>query len=92
MKPPNRQRDVFRASDKKPRIKGVQVWDLGHDCVLEPADLPGVVVPQLLVQPVRVSLLSLDLGDDVKDVGVGAAGAGAPVSVGLALRLAAAVV
>ena len=49
--------------------------------VLEPADLAGVVVPQLLVQAVGVSLLSLDLGDDIKDVGVGAAGAGASVSV-----------
>lgn len=54
-------------------------------------DLPRVVVPQLLVQAVGVSLLPLDLGDDVEDVGVGAAGAGAPLAVRLAVRLAAAV-
>lgn len=31
-------------------------------------DLPWVVVPQLLVQAVGVSFLSLDLGDDIKNL------------------------
>lgn len=29
-------------------------------------DLPWVIVPQLLVQAVRMSFLPLDLGDDIK--------------------------
>lgn len=36
--------------------------------MLSPADLPWVVVPQLVVQAVGMSLLSLDLGDDIKHV------------------------
>lgn len=56
------------------------------------ADLSRVVVPQLVVQPVGVGFLPLDLGDDVKHLRVRAAGAGAPLAVGLAVRVAAAVV
>lgn len=54
--------------------------------------LARVVVPQLVVQAVRVSFLSLDLGDDVKHLRVGAAGAGASFGVWFTVWVAAAVV
>lgn len=44
-------------------------------------NLSGVVVPQLLVQPVGMGFLPLDLSDDVKNLGVGAAGAAAAILV-----------
>lgn len=51
--------------------------------VFDQTDLSQVVVPQLLMQPVRMSFLPLDLSDDIKDLGVrvGAAGAAASLVV-----------
>lgn len=43
--------------------------------------LSGVVVPQLLVQPVGVSFLPLDLSNHIENLRVGAAGAAASVLV-----------
>lgn len=55
-------------------------------------DLAWVVVPQLVVQAVGVSFLSLDLGDDIKNLWLRAAGAGASFCVWFTLWVTAAVV
>lgn len=55
-------------------------------------DLPRVIVPQLVVQAVRVSFLPLDLSDDIKHLWVRAAGAGAPICIWLTVWVTAAVV
>lgn len=72
MKLSYRRRVVFRASDVRQRAQNKTTQKVGFGAqegfVVTGADLPGVVVPQLLVQAVGVSLLSLDLGDDIKHV------------------------
>lgn len=59
---------------------------------LDQTDLSRVVVPQFLMQPVGMSFLPLDLSNDIKNLGVGAAGAAASFPVWFAVWLTAAVV
>lgn len=64
----------------------VWVCNLRSKSIKKHSHLARVVVPELIMKPVRVSLFAFNLGNDIKHLGVWAAGAGA-LLVRLAFRL-----